>query len=738
MESTHRTECPSVAPHRTSPISHLPVFGLGLALALAPMSAGAQQPTPQQVQQALQQPGMSDQVRSRIAQSGLTPDQIRARLTASGYPSTLLDQYLSSGASTAGASTTPSPAELAAIQALGLPPVGGEVLTPDTGFVRVTPGPPSDVFGVDVFRRTTTQFRPLLSGPVPPDYRLGPGDNLVLILTGDVELTYSLPITREGFILIPQVGQVHVANLTLEQLRDVLYTRLGRVYSGVRRGAAATTRFDVTVANVRANQVYVVGEVAQPGAYQISSLGTVFTALYAAGGVTELARLRGVDVQRGGKTIATLDLYDYLLRGDTRSDIRLETGDVIFVPMHTARVRLTGAVLRPAVYETKPGETLYDMIKAAGGFLPDAGLERVKVDRVLPADARGVQTMARVTIDVPLANGLVPPFSLENGDVVRIDSLSQASEQFTVAITGMVQQPGNYPWRPGMTLRELMTLARGPKIGVDLRDAEIARLPADRSHGQLATTIRVPLDSTYLFGRDSAGLYIGPPGVTFPTTAGTNEIVLQPYDNVLIFRQPDFELQRTVTIHGEVMFPGTYALRAKDDRLADLVQRAGGLTPRAYAQGIRFVRAIDSRGRININLPQALKDARSRDNIILQPGDSVGIPEYQPSVRVSGAVNSPGSVLYREGASLDYYLSAAGGFTRQAVKGHVSVRYANGEVRTKRGGLLTSSNPKPGPGSEVMVPAKDPAEPKTDMVALFGAIAQILASTVAIIVVATQ
>src|SRR6267143_1498227 len=205
--------------------------------------------------------------------------------------------------------------------------------------VRSARTQPSDVFGVDVFQRTTTQFLPLLAGPVPADYRLGPGDNLVLILTGDVELSYSLPVTREGFILIPQVGQVHVANLTLDQLRDVLYTRLGRVYSGVRRAGNATTRFDVTVANVRANQVYVVGEVAQPGAYQISSLGTVFTALYAAGGVTERARLRGVDVQRLGKTVATLDLYDYLLRGDTRNDIRMETGDVIFVPIHESRVR---------------------------------------------------------------------------------------------------------------------------------------------------------------------------------------------------------------------------------------------------------------------------------------------------------------------------------------------------------------------------------------------------------------
>src|SRR5437899_5770954 len=449
-----------------------------LLMAITPGIA-AQQPTAAQVQQALQtQPGLSDQVRSRIAQSGLTPDQIRARLTASGYPSTLLDSYL--GTTSGVATAAPSQQELAAIQALGLPSLAHEVLpAPDTGLVRAAGGPPSEVFGVDVFRRTTTQFLPLLSGPVPPDYRLGPGDDLVLIITGDDELTYSLPITREGFILIPQVGQVHVANLTLDQLRDVLYTRLGRVYSGVRRSTNATTRFDVTVANVRANQVYVVGEVSQPGAYQISSLGTVFTGLYAAGGVTELARLRGVEVQRGGKTIAILDLYDYLLRGDTRSDIRLETGAVIFVPTHESRVRIAGVVLRPAIYASKPGDTLYDIIKAAGGFLPVAALERVKVDRVLPADARTTQTTAHVTDEVPPANGLVPPFRLEDGDVVHVDALTEAAEQYTVARTGKVQQPGNYPWHPGMTLRQLMTLVRGSKIGVDLREVESAWYPCN-------------------------------------------------------------------------------------------------------------------------------------------------------------------------------------------------------------------------------------------------------------------
>src|SRR5712691_3599151 len=281
-------------------------------------------PSPAQAQGALQQavqqnPGLPDVIRQRLQQSGLTPEQVRARLQASGYPSNLLDAYLGGGGAP---SAQPAGAlELAAIQALGLPPVEQSLLPVDTGLIRMRGAySPSRVFGVDVFRRTTTQFLPLLSGPVPSDYKLGPGDVLVLILTGDVELAYTLQVTREGFMLIPQVGQVFVSNTTLDQLRSVLYDRLGRVYSGVRRGNP-TTRFDISVANVRANQVYVVGEVAQPGAYSISSLGTVLTALYAAGGVTERANLRSIEVRRSDKPVATLDLYDYLLRGDTRDDI---------------------------------------------------------------------------------------------------------------------------------------------------------------------------------------------------------------------------------------------------------------------------------------------------------------------------------------------------------------------------------------------------------------------------------
>ena len=729
------------------------------------------QATPGQLQQAL---GNPEVIRQRLLESGLSPDQIRSRLRASGYPENLLDPYLSSGAVSAG--VQPGTAELSAIQALGFGPLGATQQV-DTGMIRWrgdTLVSKSNVFGVDVFRRSTTQFLPLLSGPVPADYHLGPRDVLVLILTGDVELAYTLQVTREGFVLIPQVGQVFVSNLTLDQLRDVLYARLGRVYSGIKRGANATTRFNISVANVRANQIFVVGEVAQPGAYQISSLGSVLTALYAAGGLTDRANMRRIEVQRLGKPVASLDLYDYLLRGDTRSDIRLETGDVVFVPVHETRVQVSGAVIRPGIYELKTGEQLGDLLVASGGFRADAALQRVTVHRILAAAERGPGRAPRAALDIALAAAAptsagpggatsqtgttdgtdgprgqgashggsalgapgitVPALELIDGDSVVVDSLPPLSETYYVAIAGRVNKPGRFPWRPDMTLRDLVQLARGPTIGAYLKEAEISRLPEDRSRGQLATTIRVPLDSTYLLERGADGRFVGPPGVAVPAS-GAAEVPLDPYDNVLIMQEPQFDLQRSVVVSGQVRYPGTYSLHSKEDRLADVITRAGGLTQQAYPEGIRFLRTQGGIGRVNIDLPEALHDQKSRHNVILQPDDSIDVPEYQPTVKVTGAVNAPSSLLWRRGADLDYYLSSAGGLAARADGGRVSVRYANGDARTKRHWLFFSSKPTPGPGSEVFVPTKPPGE-GVNTVALMGAIASILTSLVAIVAVA--
>ena len=533
------------------------LWGAVLALPVESPAQNIPLPPPEQAQQMLQQavqlnPALADVIRARIQSSGLSPEQIRARLAAGGYPPDLLDPYLTGAAGPPQAAVGAQ--EVAAVQALGL----GSIATPrqpsmrvDTGMVRASAegvhpeslAAGNYVFGVDVFRRGTTEFLPVLSGPVPPDYRLGPGDQVVLILTGDVELAQVLSVTRQGFILIPQVGQVFVTNLTVGQLRDLLYTRLGRTYSGVRRGSA---HFDLSVANVRVNQVYVVGEVRQPGAYQISALGTALTALYAAGGITARSNMRRIEVRRLDKVVATLDLYDYLLRGIKHDDIRLETGDVVYVPLRGRRAQVTGAIVRPAIYELGGAESLPDLLRAAGGFRADAALERLSVHRIVPVPERGSGPFPRTVVDVRLptvasvpaddpppaphvagrfGNVWVPGLGLEDGDSVVVDAIAPLDSSFFVAIAGAVNKPGRYPWRDGMTLRELVVAARGPKVGASLKEAEIARLPEDRSTGRLAETVRVPLDSTYLLGRDSAGRYIGPPGAAFPAKGDRKSVV---------------------------------------------------------------------------------------------------------------------------------------------------------------------------------------------------------------------
>ncbi|GBD32986.1 Polysialic acid transport protein KpsD [bacterium HR33] len=766
--------------------------GVTLVIILSPGPTTAAQvpvPTPQELLELRQNP---DLIRQRIRESGLTAEQIRASLRAAGYPDNLLDAYLIPGT---GTDLPPTQAQLSALQALGLPfSVARAALAPDTGFVspRVPPQR-SRVFGVDAFRRATTQFLPLLSGPVPPDYRLGPGDVLVLLLSGSVEISHTLTVSREGFVVIPQIGQLFVANLTMEQLRDLLYDRLGRVYSGVRRGPDAPTRFDISVANVRAVQVYVIGEVVQPGAYQISALGTVMTALYAAGGVTERANLRRVEVRHVAGGSDTLDLYDYLLRGDATGDVRLQSGDVIFVPVHGPRVEITGAVVRPAIYELAEGERLADLIAAAGGFRPNAIKRRVTIHRILPP-AQGGGFVQRAAMDVELGvrvehprdgtlgDVVIPPVELLDGDSVVVDSLPPLQGGYYVTIAGEVLKPGSYPWRPGMTLRDLVRLAQGPAVAADLREAEIARIPKEKEPGVVATTLRVPLDSSYLLDPAPGGVHPGPAGVDFPPAGTAPEVSLQPFDHVTIFRQPEFEVQRTVTITGEVKQPGTYALEKKDERLSQLVTRAGGLLPSAFARGARLYRrshlapgldsalqaaetpqraaatggaASDSlpalispalavrkpdssRRRMDIELDRALREPGGWWDVALQPGDSLHVPEYIPLVQVVGAVNSPSLVQYRPGAGLDYYIAMAGGFARNADKGRVSVRYANGSARVRSKFLFFSSWPEPGPGSVVYVPVKPETTRGTDVAVIFSGLAQALGAITTMILVLNQ
>jgi protein involved in polysaccharide export with SLBB domain len=705
-----------------------------------------------------------DLVRQRLRESGLTPEQVRQQLRSAGLSPSLLDPFLAEE-DTVGAQVTAGVLE--ALDILGVVPVvpaGVQQLPLEVGSQPpALPSGPSRLFGLDVFRGRTTQFQPLLAGPVPDAYRLGPGDVMVLVLTGEVELVHQLQVTREGFIVIPQVGQLYVNSVTMSDLRELLRQPLGRSYSGILRG---TTHFDVTIARLRTIQVFVVGEVTQPGAYQLASVATVLNALYAAGGPTERGNFREIRVQRAGKPLTTLDLYEYLMRGNTASDIVLEQGDVVFVPLQGTRVSVNGAVTRPAIYELRSGETLADVIQMAGGFRSDAELHRLAVHRVLPPAAQQPAPAPRAVIDVPLqAAGparpptsgkssadtrsdpaigernsaelpvVVPALSLENGDSVVVDSILTLGQSLYVTISGMVRKPGQYPWTPGMSLRDLVRVARGPLVGADLREAEIARLPEDRSLGGLARAFRVGMDSTYLFERDSLGRYVGAPGLPFPSAGTAPEVPLAPYDYVTVFRQPEFELQRSVAITGEVPFAGSFALERKDERVSSLVRRAGGLLPTAYAAGAQFFRSLDGVGRVNVDLLGALRAPGLADDVVLQPGDSLHVPEYSPIVKVIGAVNSPTSVRYEPGRGLDYYVANAGGFASNADKGRVSVRYADGSARVRSRFFVFKSYPEPGPGSTIMVPERAEDGRGTDWAVIFGGIAQVMSAVTTMILV---
>ena len=248
----------------------------------------------------------------------------------------------------------------------------------------------------------------------------------------------------------------------------------------------------------------------------------------------------------------------------------------------------------------------------------------------------------------------------------------------------------------------------------------------------------VPLDSSYLSQRAPDGQYVGPPGVTFPPAGSSPEFILKPFDQVLILRQPEFEMPQSVMITGEVSVPGEYTLLTKNDCVTDLIGRANGLLETGYPEGARFFRPQDRLGRINLDLLTALANPSGQANILLQPGDSLHIPAYSPTVVVTGAVNSPVTVLYREEEDFDYYLANAGGYRSDADKGRVSVRYANGLARTRSKFLFWSSYPAPGPGSVVTVPVKDPFA-GLNTVGLIGDLVGILGSlTTVVLVVLTR
>jgi polysaccharide biosynthesis/export protein len=657
-------------------------------------------------------PGVTqDEVLRQLRASGMTRGQVQARLQQMGYDARLADQYFDAieGRGALEPGRPPSEDLVGALGSMGIQLRS----IPDTLALRLDSiyadsllraAERSRIFGKTLFARATAQFEPVLTGPVSRDYQLGPGDEVWLILTGDVERMYPLSVTREGFVVIPQVGQVPVSGLTLQQLEDRLYTHLGRAYSGVRRGPEATTHFQVTLGQLRASQVFVVGEVERPSGYHVSPMARVFNALYHAGGPNEAGSFRRIHVRRGGRTVGEVDLYPYLLAGEAAQDIQLQQGDMVFVPVAGPRVTVEGAVRRDGIYELKPGEGLRDVLGFAGGVRPDAVLQRVQIDRILPAWER-TPGRDRTLLDIDVTalamrdGGAV---ALEDGDIITLFTVSEERRN-RVSVTGGVRRPGQYEWRAGMTLADLLDRADGLDEGAYTHRALVYRLQQDRSRAMLRASLEGP---------DPARL------------------ALADRDSVVVLREDSLRLPLTVSIHGFVREPGDYPL-ARDMSLRDLVLAAGGFAEGANVASAEVARPLDplsraertaevyqvpladpvgNSGHVSGGGADGVPQFRSEsDEFVLLRGDRVYIrrgPGFEEarSVHITGEVMSPGLYeLDSRQTRISDVIHRAGGVTGEA--------YLNGFSITREGmvvaGNLTDALRNPASTGNILLQAGD-------------------------------
>ncbi len=638
-----------------------------------------------------------------------------------------------------------------------------------------------EFFGADFFDPQPGDFAPPSFGPVPRDYLLGTGDQIVVDVWGDVEFRLARIVERDGTIILPRGGKIVCANRTLEQTERAVREALARAYSGIETDPGASTTFvDVGLGELRTIRVFVVGDVVQPGAYELSSVASVFTALYAAGGPGDGGSFRDIRLVRGNEAAASLDIYDYLLSGRRDGDWILREGDTVLVPPRGCTVTLAGAVRRPLIFEMKAGETLDDLIRFGGGFSADAAVAVAHAERIVPPERRepnrpdreqqdlrfgsgaalrdgDVVTVARIaerlenwvevtgnvkrpgryqfqpgldvaslvaraggpwddtlreralldrirvdgsyeSLEIPLGDvldGVAGPTPLRPRDTLRIFSIDDVTDRRTVSVSGVVRRPGDFPWREGMTLRDLVLRAGGLKEGADRHRAEISRLSLDAVQkndegyvpDRTARTIAVELGPDFLTRADSE--------------------VLRPHDQVAIRELPWWELPRRVSLRGEVYYPGAYTLERPDERLSDLLARAGGLKPTAFPQGARIMREADGTGNVALDMIEALKHPGSAQDIILRQGDEILVPQVQHTVKIDGAVGFPTSIVWESGRSLGDYVSRAGGYAEGADKWKTRVVYPNGESRPIR---RIWRDPKIMAGSTIMVPVKPPRE----------------------------
>lgn len=648
------------------------------------------------------------------------------------------------------------------------------------------------VFGRNIFNTRNLTFEPNVNIATPPNYRLGPGDEVVIDIWGASQNTIRQQVSPDGTINLEQLGPVFLSGMTIDRAQQYLTGELRKIYSD------QSNQIRVTLGNTRTIQINVMGEVVQPGTYALSAFSTVFHALYRAGGVSGIGSLRNVKVSRGGQIVATVDVYQFIMQGKTRDDIRLEEGDVIIVPAYDALVQITGNVKRPMRYEMKKGETLSTLLKYAGGFTSDAYTKSLRIVRqngkeyqvntvddtdysvckmhdgdVVTAEAildrftnklevRGAvyrpgiyelggklntvrelvdkadglmadaftgravlyrerenKTREVKQIDIrAIMDGTQPDIPLQKNDVLYIPSIHDLEDLGNVQIYGEVAHPGDYPYADNMTLEDLVITAGGLRESASVVRVDVARRIKDPKSTESSATI----GQTFSFGLKDGFVVDGEPGFT-----------LQPYDQVFVRRSPGYSAQQNVTVNGEVLYGGTYALTSKSERISSIIAKAGGATPFAYVKGAKLTRVaneeeikrmqdvvnllrrqvseemMDSLGitvqrtfTVGIDLEAALSNPGSDADIVLREGDVISVPEYNNTVKIDGAVMMPNTVSFKKGESVKYYISQAGGYGQNAKKSKKFIIYMNGQIAEVKG----SGKSQIEPGCEIIVPSK--------------------------------
>ncbi|MGB3096934.1 MAG: SLBB domain-containing protein, partial [Candidatus Deferrimicrobiaceae bacterium] len=495
-------------------------------------------------------------------------------------------------------------------------------------------------FGHDIFALRPGGAAVLQNIPVSPTYVVGPGDEVVVKLWGRMEGTHRMTVDREGKIYLPKIGSLYVAGKTFSELKSFIRAKVG---------TTAEVSSDVSIGQLKGIGVSVVGEVRSPGWHNVSSQHTVLQLLFLAGGVKDIGSLRRIELHRptllrGGKVVERIDLYDFLLKGETRADVRLLQGDTVFIPVVGKLIALAGEVRRPAIYELRDEKSLLDLVRMGGGFAPTAYKKRVQVERL-------EGNVAKIVLDVN-AEEIEKndrTFALSDGDIVRVLPIVLADVN-AVTLEGNVARPGKYELKDGMTIGSLL-----PDLEVFLPDtyfdyALLTRLvPPDMRK----EVIPVNLREIVLEGKKES------------------DVPLRAYDTVTVFPRGAFKDAPKVTISGEVRGPGTFSLE-KGARVSDMVQLAGDLTKDAYLDQAEIVRLDEKRKMqtIYIDLGKAMA-GEEKDNLLLEDEDQLfirRIPDETGKDRmtVAGEVRFPGVYVLREGEHLTSLIARAGGFTPDA------------------------------------------------------------------------